>query len=712
MRCLLPTFALLLPGLAQAFASQDDLFASDSELPSVLTATRLKQAPAAVPGAMTVLDRELIRASGARDIAELMRLVPGMMVSYRQGNLATVNYHGSNSSEARRLQVLIDGRSVYRPGLATVDWFDLPLAIEDIERIEVFRGPNTVSYGANALLGVVNIISRKPQDSLGTRLQWRYGQTGINDWYASHGQALDNGALRLSLSGQADNGFDKDANQQPLRDDRRLNRLSLSAEHDLDSQQQLSWQLALSEGSNQQPYTYRPVFGPYSPGDQGSDTQVRDYAASVRWNIDLSPQHSLQLQGNLQHWEHLRSWRACDAALSYYPPLRQLWQMNPQFAQRFALSGFTATSQVAAEQALANQIINEWLNGSGRQETCGTVNQDLRESRAEIELLDTLSLTDDLRLLSGVSLRRDQADSQTYFAGSTHNNLGRLFGHLEWQASERWLLQGGAMYEYDQLGGDSLTPRLAVNYLLAPGHGLRALYSEAVRSPDLFESTPNWSYWITDISPNIYGRSDAYYFVSNQGPENLDNERMRSREIGYNGHFEAWQLSLDVKLFDDHISGLISEPLLNNAIPASNNSSISLRGMETQLDWRASSRDRLRLSYAYIEDDPSNPNDKHQSARHSGSTGWLADWGQGWSSSLFYYQMEALNEQPFQRLDLRLAKRLQLGSSQLELAGVWQQRLDSGTLAWREVLYNGQQIQRESRNDQRHRVYFTAELEF
>ena len=171
MRCLLPTFALLLPGLAQAFASQDDLFASDSELPSVLTATRLKQAPAAVPGAMTVLDRELIRASGARDIAELMRLVPGMMVSYRQGNLATVNYHGSNSSEARRLQVLIDGRSVYRPGLATVDWFDLPLAIEDIERIEVFRGPNTVSYGANALLGVVNIISRKPQDSLGTRLQ-------------------------------------------------------------------------------------------------------------------------------------------------------------------------------------------------------------------------------------------------------------------------------------------------------------------------------------------------------------------------------------------------------------------------------------------------------------------------------------------------------------------------------------------------------------
>lgn len=49
--------------------------------------------------------------------------------------------------------MLIDGRSVYRPGLASVDWSDLPLALQDVERIEVFRGPNTVSYGANALMG-------------------------------------------------------------------------------------------------------------------------------------------------------------------------------------------------------------------------------------------------------------------------------------------------------------------------------------------------------------------------------------------------------------------------------------------------------------------------------------------------------------------------------------------------------------------------------
>lgn len=151
-----PVSLTLLALLALLFGSKlaaADLFNDPSGVPEVLTATRLKQSPAEVPGSISVLDRELIVASGARDIPELMRLVPGMMVGYLSGNQPTVNYHGTSMSGARRLQVLIDGRSVYRPGLASVDWSDLPLALEDVERIEVFRGPNTVSYGANALMG-------------------------------------------------------------------------------------------------------------------------------------------------------------------------------------------------------------------------------------------------------------------------------------------------------------------------------------------------------------------------------------------------------------------------------------------------------------------------------------------------------------------------------------------------------------------------------
>src|SRR5690606_32138201 len=109
-----------------------------------------------------------------------------------------VNYHGGHAPQARRMQVLIDGRSVYRPGLAEVDWKDLPVSLEDIERIEVFRGPNTVSYGANALTGVINIITLKPQEALGTQVRYTHGQRGIRDSYASHGFGWTQGALRFS----------------------------------------------------------------------------------------------------------------------------------------------------------------------------------------------------------------------------------------------------------------------------------------------------------------------------------------------------------------------------------------------------------------------------------------------------------------------------------------------------------------------------------
>ena len=98
-----PRSSLLLALLFSPVLMADDLFMDNEALPQVLTATRLKQTPAEVPGSMTVLDSELINASGARDISELLRLVPGMMVGNISGNQATVNYHGTNANPARRM---------------------------------------------------------------------------------------------------------------------------------------------------------------------------------------------------------------------------------------------------------------------------------------------------------------------------------------------------------------------------------------------------------------------------------------------------------------------------------------------------------------------------------------------------------------------------------------------------------------------------------
>ncbi|WP_454845457.1 TonB-dependent receptor plug domain-containing protein [Pseudomonas farris] len=694
--------------LALIFSSPllaDDLFLDNDPLPQVLTATRLKQSPAAVPGSMTVIDSELINASGARDISELLRQVPGMMVGNISSNQAAVNYHGTNASEARRMQVLIDGRSVYRAGLATVDWSDIPVAMEDIERIEVFRGPNTVSYGANALMAVVNIITRKPADSHGTRLKVTRGQRGINDFYASQGMGWDSGDLRLSLSGQQDDGFDSDRTGADYRDSRRLNRFSLAVSQTLNENQSIDWQLNAKDGTNQRPYTYRPVFSGITAAGNNSDVIAKDYAGSLRWNLDINPDHSLYIQGSAQHWDRQQTWRACDAEISFSPELTELWQLNPNYTERLARNMVRFTSLGApagtpAEQALGNQVLDQWRNGA-RQTLCGDIDQSARESRYDLELQDTLSLSDSLRLVSGMNYRYDRANSETYFNGTLDDTTWRAFGQLEWRATEHWLLQGGAMYEDTQLTGNSLTPRVAVNYLINPRHGLRAVYSEAIRSPDMFENNVNWSYQVTNLKPSAYGQSSARYFVKTRGPGDLEQERMRSRELGYNGYFAEWGLAVDVKLFYDEITGMISEPLRNNQYIASNSNNSHFSGTETQLDWRVSSADRLRLTYAYVDAEASNPLDAQQTARNSGSAGWLRSWGQGWNSALFYYGADALNGYRFERVDTRIAKRIGLGKANLELAGVLQQRLDNQPTTFVDNNY-----------DERRLLYFSAELEF
>lgn len=328
------TLSLGLSHLAYA----GDLFINDQAVPEVLTATHLYQPPAAVPGSISSIDRELIIASGARNITDLLRLVPGMLVVPDSGNLTTVNYHGTSPGQARRLQVLIDGRSVYRAGFAKVDWTSLPVAIEDIQRIEVFRGPNTVSYGANALLGVINIITVPAKDAHGTVLKTTLGENGIHDWYARQAWHSDRSDMRLSLSGLADNGFDNREDGTDFHDGRRLSRFNVRANHQLDERNAIDWQLAFKEGSNQINNNYRPAFaGKINPRlgeqDDNSDEQATDYGASLRWANIINAKHSISVQANAQQWQRLRDWRACDAQISFSPELNELWRISSEIGR-------------------------------------------------------------------------------------------------------------------------------------------------------------------------------------------------------------------------------------------------------------------------------------------------------------------------------------------------------------------------------------------
>ncbi|MCB1675356.1 MAG: TonB-dependent receptor plug domain-containing protein, partial [Halioglobus sp.] len=133
----------------------------------VTSASKRKQPLDDVPAAVFVISRDDLRRSGAGSIPEALRMVPGMQVARLDGNKWSVSARGFASRFANKLLVLIDGRTVYSPAFSGVYWEQQHVVMEDVERIEVIRGPGATLWGANAVNGVVNIITRDSQKTLG-----------------------------------------------------------------------------------------------------------------------------------------------------------------------------------------------------------------------------------------------------------------------------------------------------------------------------------------------------------------------------------------------------------------------------------------------------------------------------------------------------------------------------------------------------------------
>lgn len=133
----------------------------------VTTAGKKPQRRAEVAAAIYVITGEEIRRSGATNIPEVLRLAPGVSVARIDSNKWAIGIRGFPSRLSRSMLVLIDGRSVYTPLFAGVYWEVQDTPLEDIERIEVIRGPGGTLWGANAVNGIVNVITRPAKDTQG-----------------------------------------------------------------------------------------------------------------------------------------------------------------------------------------------------------------------------------------------------------------------------------------------------------------------------------------------------------------------------------------------------------------------------------------------------------------------------------------------------------------------------------------------------------------
>lgn len=594
-------------------------------IPEVLTPVRLKQPRTEVPASVTVIDRELITSSGIRELPELMRLVPGMAVGARSGWDYVVSYHGTNRLNSRRMQVLIDGRSVYQAGLATIEWSDIPLAIEDIERIEVTRGPDTAAYGANAFLGIINIITRHPDDSPALRIKATAGTNSTEDYYVSTSGNLGGaGTYRITGAARRDSGFDHNARDQDRRDSKNLQFVNGRWLFNPTATWTLDLQAGYKTGIKTEDFTPPAEMSP-------NDHWVKDYFFSLNSQHFFTPNNSLKWQLDYARTSSNSEWRACKSL---------------------------AELQIAP--------VDDYF-------VCGDLNEDSTNTRIDFDLQHTLLSANQWKLVSGLHAQKQYVDSQTYYQGSVGRTTYQVFANFEYRFSPYWSTTLAGSQEYLENGNRHFSPRAALLFSPDSDQTFRAVYSEAIRTPDLFENSVDWQYSVHNITPSMPG-FENFKFPDKpiQGPNNLKEERIKSREIGYYGLWLDRRLAIDVKAYWDDLDHLISQTLNANRFKPDNSTSAEQQGFETEIDYRISDRWRTRLNYALINSSATDSNEVSLTPHKSGSAGIIYTLPRNWQLSTFYYYAYPINENKFTRWDTRVAKHLSFFGSTVTISGVVQ----------------------------------------
>src|SRR5256714_9815584 len=153
-----------------AASSLADMSLEDLANLEVTSVSRRAERLADAPAALYVITGEDIRRSGVTSLPEALRLAPNLEVARIDARQYAISARGFNNSIGNKLLVLIDGRTVYTPLFSGVFWDAQDTLLEDVERIEVISGPGATLWGANAVNGVINVITRRAADTQGTLL--------------------------------------------------------------------------------------------------------------------------------------------------------------------------------------------------------------------------------------------------------------------------------------------------------------------------------------------------------------------------------------------------------------------------------------------------------------------------------------------------------------------------------------------------------------
>lgn len=665
-----------------AYTTEEDFFQS---IPIVLTATRLAQSPADAPSSITVIDQEMIRASGAQELADVLRLVPGFQVAYFFGSTSVVGVHGFVGNWQRRMQVLVDGRSVYLPLLSTVDWGSLGVELSDIDRIEVVRGSNSPAYGANAFMGVISIITKQAFHMRGAHFSVAKGSNTAND--ATRGSlsdkqaALDRNRLNLRYGDSFKNvdyvvslGYNADDGFRGFYDSKETKNIGIRANSSLTAYDSIDLALGYTNVVAGVPESHIDLLEP------AHDKTTKTSYQSVAWNHVDTPNMEWRVSAYHNRFD-LRNLLDL-GKLSYV--LNNLNATDPNDVNPWDASLISGLYGIADD--------NVYLGYDGLGE------------RYDVEFQVTNIWNTSLRSVAGFGARLDTMRSFNMLGSNAllDENSFRAFGNLEWRLGEWLVTNAGVMAENTDVSGTYVSPRLAFNGHINEKNSLRLSLTRSYRLPSILENNILLTAHYAD------GTILDHQTVSDG---DLKAEQMTDIEVAYMLLLPSRRTSLEVKGFREWIrDGILdltdhqyiaSTPFdTANGIPEasvwSNVTRANIKGYEIQLRMAPVKDLSLWVNYAYAECEDCtqirhrNPVDQsdidgtvrslnNSVPQHTFSSMAKIDLPRQFDLSAVYYhvaKMEWLEDgqlvPEYDRIDARIAKRSNWSRLQIDWALVLQ----------------------------------------
>lgn len=636
--CLSIALGLLAFDVVASESDPEDLTAINLEdlmKVEVSSVARKQQKMSDTAAAAYVISQEDIRRSGATSIPEALRLAPGLNVARIGSSSWAISARGFNGRYANKLLVLMDGRTVYTPMFSGVFWDVQDTLMEDIERIEVIRGPGAAMWGANAVNGVINIITKSARDTQGSLAVagagnqergfagFRYGgQTDEDTYYRVYGKAFDRGAAESRSGDRLDD--DWRGLRSGFRLDKRL------ADGDRLTVQGDAYSLKVGEAVH--PYAVlTPPYGvPFAADDRAKGLNILS-----RWQHRLADQSEMTLQAYFDRTE-------------FSAP---------------KLSETQNTIDLDFQHRLSPSLIHDIMWG---------VNVRYIQSNAT----NTADISFD-----------PESRSYSNFSVFVQDDIALI--------PERLRLTLGGKLEKPHFGGTEFQPNARLLWTPNGSNSVWLAASRASRTPSRGETESRVALGVVPpgTASNVFPVPMQLMTVPDA---DLQAERLTAYELGYRTLLSS-RLSLDIALFDNHYSNLsqwdVGSPVLGmTPVPyltvpfayTNATSTIKTHGIEIVADWRPLDWMRLEGSYTHLHvasppPDGVNTYIAGTSPEHQYSLRWMMDLTAKTQLDLWLRHVGKLKAQDqeipaYSELDIRLGYAVSKG---LDLSLVGQNLLDN-----------------------------------